>query len=125
MTYVYESHMGGLYTSNEEIPFEDLFCEECGDSDGFVTNFDKEAEDFNVLDLFDEIHDSWHGGNLREAIDLIVYEGLGMNSKKLCAKKLMKRLKKRKGWRLNGSQNPESSRNQRSNRGNETVDEKR
>lgn len=95
MTYVYESHMGGLYTSNEEIPFEDLFCEECGDSDGFVTNFDKEAEDFNVLDLFDEIHDSWHGGNLREAIDLIVYEGLGNELKEALCKEIDETIKEK------------------------------
>lgn len=95
MTYVYESHMGGLYTSNEEIPFEDLLCEECGDSDGFVTNFDKEAEDFNVLDLFDEINDSWHGGNLREAIGLIVYEGLGNELKETLCKEIDETIKEK------------------------------
>ena len=31
--YIYESHMGGLYTSYEPLDYEDLYCEECGDSD--------------------------------------------------------------------------------------------
>ena len=31
--YIYECHMGGLYTSDEPLDYEDLYCEECGDSD--------------------------------------------------------------------------------------------
>lgn len=31
--YIYESHMGGLYTSEEPIDYEDLYCETCGDFD--------------------------------------------------------------------------------------------
>ncbi len=31
--YVYESHLGGVYLSDEIIPFDALYCETCGDSD--------------------------------------------------------------------------------------------
>lgn len=37
--YLYESHMGGYYTTDEEL--EDTYCEECGDSDtclGIINN---------------------------------------------------------------------------------------
>ena len=34
--YIYESHMGGLYTSDEPLDYEDLYCEECGDSDCLI-----------------------------------------------------------------------------------------
>lgn len=29
--YLYESHLGGYYISEDEIPYEDLYCETCGD----------------------------------------------------------------------------------------------
>ena len=31
--YIYESHMGGLYCSDEELDYESLYCDSCGDSD--------------------------------------------------------------------------------------------
>jgi len=31
--YIYESHMGGFYKSDELIPYEHLYCDSCGDSD--------------------------------------------------------------------------------------------
>jgi hypothetical protein len=31
--YIYESHMGGLYSSDFELNRDHLYCEECGDSD--------------------------------------------------------------------------------------------
>lgn len=31
--YIYESHCGGLYTSDQPMSNEELYCEECGDSD--------------------------------------------------------------------------------------------
>ena len=39
--YIYESHMGGLYTSEYLLPWDYLYCETCGDSDlemGLATN---------------------------------------------------------------------------------------
>lgn len=43
--YVYESHLGGLYTSDNSIPFDELYCEQCGDSDWEIGAFDT-FEDF-------------------------------------------------------------------------------
>ena len=40
MTYVYSSHLGGLYCSDEELDWDDLYCEQCGDSDWFIGEFD-------------------------------------------------------------------------------------
>ena len=30
--YIYQSHMGGLYTSDDELDYEQTYCETCGDS---------------------------------------------------------------------------------------------
>ena len=38
--YVYESHLGGLYTSDDYIPSDELYCEQCGDSDYEIGQFD-------------------------------------------------------------------------------------
>lgn len=38
--YVYESHVGFLYTSDDSIPFDELYCEQCGDSDQEIGAFD-------------------------------------------------------------------------------------
>lgn len=34
--YIYESHLGGLYTSDRYLDFDELYCEQCGDSDWLV-----------------------------------------------------------------------------------------
>ena len=42
--YIYESHLGGLYTSDEYLDYDDLYCEQCGDSDwliGYATTKEK------------------------------------------------------------------------------------
>lgn len=33
MIYIYESHLGGLYISNEELSLDETYCETCGDCD--------------------------------------------------------------------------------------------
>ena len=38
--YVYESHLGGLYTSDDYISYDELYCEQCGDSDYEIGSFD-------------------------------------------------------------------------------------
>lgn len=42
--YIYDSHLGGLYISDKEIPFDDLYCETCGDYDELI---------FTMKDRFD------------------------------------------------------------------------
>lgn len=34
--FLYESHLGGIYTTDKEQNPDELYCEECGDSDWFI-----------------------------------------------------------------------------------------
>lgn len=47
--FIYENHLGGLYTSSEEIPFEELFCETCGDCDFLIGEADTREEAWKLL----------------------------------------------------------------------------
>lgn len=49
--YIYEGHMGGFYSSEEELDYEYLYCESCGDSDTCLGWFD------NKEDLRDMLYD--------------------------------------------------------------------
>lgn len=66
--YVYESRLGGLYTSDDYIPFDDLYCEQCGDSDYEIGEFST-FEDF-LKSYADNIYiDDGDGGY---SIDLVI-----------------------------------------------------
>lgn len=45
--YLYENHMGGFYTTDYEQDQDDLYCEQCGDSDRYIgeVNIVKDALD--------------------------------------------------------------------------------
>lgn len=59
--YVYESHLGGLYTSNDCILSDELYCEQCGDSDYEIGSFDTFEEFLRYY--ADNIYiDPWNGG---------------------------------------------------------------
>ena len=47
--YLYENHMGGLYSTQEEQEFEDLYCEQCGDSDWFIGEYETLEEYWNLI----------------------------------------------------------------------------
>lgn len=47
--YVYEGHLGNLFTSEEPLDFEDLYCEECGDSDTFLGQASTREEAWDLL----------------------------------------------------------------------------
>lgn len=48
--YIYENHLGGdLYTSDDLLEYEDLYCEQCGDSDRFVGEADTKEEAYELL----------------------------------------------------------------------------
>lgn len=38
--WVYESHLGGLYTEDHPVPVEYLYCAQCGDSDWNLGEFE-------------------------------------------------------------------------------------
>lgn len=49
--YLYESHMGGLYTTDEEMDYDWLYCETCGDSDEYWGEFTTKSELEDLLNL--------------------------------------------------------------------------
>ena len=65
--YVYESHLGGLYTSDDYIPYDELYCEQCGDSDYEIGSFDTFEEFLRYY--ADNIMDPWDGGY---GLDLVI-----------------------------------------------------
>ena len=42
--YWYASHLGGIYSSVCEISDDDLYCEQCGDYDEYLGQFETEEE---------------------------------------------------------------------------------
>lgn len=56
--YIYEGHMGSLYTSDTFLDYDDLYCEQCGDSDWLIGYATTRAEAWELLkdstDTFDE-----------------------------------------------------------------------
>ena len=47
--YIYQGHLGGLYTSDEYLDYDDLFCEQCGDSDLLIGYATTRAEAWELL----------------------------------------------------------------------------
>lgn len=49
MKYLYDSHMGGLYTSDEELDYDYLYCETCGDRDMLIGSFTTIQDFWNLI----------------------------------------------------------------------------
>lgn len=47
--YIYEGHLGTLYTSDELLDDDFLYCEVCGDSDWLIGRANTKAEAWNLL----------------------------------------------------------------------------
>lgn len=47
--YIYQSHMGGLYTSDDELDYEQTYCETCGDSDWPIGYAETREEAWDLL----------------------------------------------------------------------------
>lgn len=47
--YIYESHMGGLYVSDEYLDYDVLYCDSCGDSDFNIGYAETKEEAYNIL----------------------------------------------------------------------------
>lgn len=58
--YIYEGHMGGLYTSDEPLDYEDLYCDQCGDSDWLIGYAETKEEAWKLLE--DETDVNGSGG---------------------------------------------------------------
>ncbi len=47
--YIYESHMGGLFVSDEVLSYEQTYCETCGDSDCLIGYAETREEALELL----------------------------------------------------------------------------
>ena len=47
--YIYENHMGGLFTYNRELSYEECYCVTCGDSDWLIGEADTREEVLELL----------------------------------------------------------------------------
>lgn len=47
--YIYEGHLGSLYASDLYFDYDDLYCEECGDSDDYIGQADTAEEAWALL----------------------------------------------------------------------------
>lgn len=47
--YIYQFHMGGLYTSDDELDYEQTYCETCGDSDWLIGYAETREEAWDLL----------------------------------------------------------------------------
>lgn len=47
--YIYQSHMGGLYSSDDELDYEQTYCETCGDSDWLIGYAETREEAWELL----------------------------------------------------------------------------
>lgn len=47
--YIYQGHMGGLYTSYDALDYDDLYCEQCGDSDWLIGHASTRKEAWDLL----------------------------------------------------------------------------
>ena len=48
--YCYESHLGGIYWTEEKLSFEDTYCDECGDSDWLLGYASNKKEALKLID---------------------------------------------------------------------------
>ncbi|MCD7725852.1 MAG: hypothetical protein LUI12_09965 [Clostridiales bacterium] len=67
--YIYESHLGGYFTSTEEIDFEYLHCEECGDCDWLVGQASNRAEAKALLWTEEYDTEDYDGSEIQKFIE--------------------------------------------------------
>lgn len=68
--WVYESHLGGLYTEDHPVPVEYLYCAQCGDSDWNLGEFET-LSDFLRYYADNICLDECEGGYL---LDSVLYD---------------------------------------------------
>lgn len=69
--YIYENHMGGLYTSYDVLDYEDTYCETCGDSDLLIGHANTREEAWELLKSDTDIDGSggWNYNYVQEFIN--------------------------------------------------------
>lgn len=56
---VYENHLGGIYFDEKVLDFDDLYCEECGDSDRHLGHADTWDDVIGLLSEDDGEGGTW------------------------------------------------------------------
>lgn len=64
--YIYESHLGGLYVTEEEKPLEECFCETCGGFDWCIGSADTVEEAATLLQQL--LDDGWNASYIERFI---------------------------------------------------------
>jgi hypothetical protein len=78
--YFYENHLGGnIYTTDYEQDYDDLYCDECGDSDTFLGEYDSWI-DF-IKDLDPDCYPFYCTSALAEEAGITVEEVYAINPK--------------------------------------------
>lgn len=69
--YVYQGHLGTLYTSEYELNYDDLYCEECGDYDWYIGYATTKQEAWNLFAGDIDINGSggWNYNYIKEFIE--------------------------------------------------------
>lgn len=73
--YIYEGHMGNLYTSDESLDYEETYCETCGDSDWLVGYADTREKAWELLKEGTDVNGS--GGWGYEYVQKFLNENFG------------------------------------------------
>lgn len=58
MAYLYESHMGGLFSVDDMLSPEECYCEQCGDSDWLIGKYETLNDLWNLIKDECDINDS-------------------------------------------------------------------
>lgn len=61
--YIYESHLGGFYSSEFQLDYDRLYCDSCGDSDILVGEFDSNSKE-DAIRFIKSIADLYYGESL-------------------------------------------------------------
>ncbi len=67
--YIYESHLGTLYWSDEFLSLEYLYCEKCGDYDNYIGFASNKEEVLDMIDL-----ELWNKEYVLEFVESIQFE---------------------------------------------------
>lgn len=72
--YIYQNHMGGYYTSTEELDDDFLYCEDCGDCDLYLGQASNVKEVWDVISPELSVLDSTGGWcSLSEACEDLIF----------------------------------------------------
>lgn len=69
--YIYENHLGGLFCSGRELDFEEIYCEDCGDSDTLIGCADTAETAWQLLQPYTENNNDDCNYSLNYVLDFI------------------------------------------------------